>query len=1204
MAEAATGLVLSAVQTLLTALQTKQLGQLCSIFGYESQLRKLHDTVTTIKANLLDVECKQQTLSKGSQDWVEKLKDVVYDVDDLLDEYTTVAQQLRRVPGGKISKKVRRFFSCNNNLLFALNKSLEIKKVREKLDSIAKDRAQFGVRDVYEPVKRRDETSSYVYEQAVIGRENDKKDVIDMLLKDSGSPNQNISFVTIVGFGGLGKTTLAQLVYQDERIRGVFPMRLWVCVSEDFGMKQILGKMLQSATEQNPGDLEVDVLYKKVQQQLQGKRYLLVLDDVWNENRDEWLKLKNFLISGGKGSRILVTSRSKKVGKAINKDAIFELQGLSEINSWHLFKTIAFAETEDQANTDLVEIGKDIVKKCANVPLSIRVIGSLLYDQDESHWIRFKNMELAKLNHGEDRIMPTLMFSYHHLTPELKSCFSFCSLFPKDYVIKKKLLISLWLAQGFLVTSDKDISMEDVGEACFTILLNRCFFQDIKLDKQGGVFSCKMHDLIHDLAQKVAGKESMIMTAGANHFGKKIRHLSVAAADACVTNWFRSSCSSNTLRTFFQLKLYHFASLSGDVASIISNSRRLRVLDLNDLAIGTLPNTVGKLLHLRYLDLSYNRRLEILPESITELHNLQILKLCGCVKLKELPEDTSKLVNLRTLDIYGCDRLTHMPRRMSNLKNLHTLSRFVVGGVDSKQIQGSKLVELEALKSLQGNLRIRVGHFSSNYKLHTTEGSFILKDSHLLNLEIICGSPYGKRDDLSDQNHVHETLLEGLCPNHDISRIMMIGYEGFKFPSWASFMVDVKLSELNGVQHFTSLSQLCHLKCLELEKMPNVEYIESGATVTLASKARVSMTFFPVLEKLVLKMMPKLRGWWREIRWVEMESGGGCLVDANSGIHMEHVASLLSFPHLHDLSIEDCKSMTYFPPCPQVKKLHLVRVNEALTFCMKGGKGVSAATCTTSVSSSNISASSCLEELRIGDAGVFNSLFREYVGGAVSIQIHRCFIGECMAKVKEGLQKCSSSLRHLFIIDCCGLKCVSEGGIEYLTNLKSLKIDCCHELDLDEAEEEGMPWRFLHSLSSLELIDLPKLVNLPKGLHYLTSLRFLNIERCDKLEELGKCIGFLTSLQSLMIISCRNLKALPESLHFLTSLQLLHIRNCLKLKSLPEAMRHLTFLTTLKIYKPCDELKERCRQPDGEDWPRYATSLIYKSDRKLRRPEN
>ncbi|KAL2945247.1 putative disease resistance protein RGA3 [Bienertia sinuspersici] len=1089
MAEAATGLVLSAVQTLLTALQTKQLGQLCSIFGYESQLRKLHDTVTTIKANLLDVECKQQTLSKGSQDWVEKLKDVVYDVDDLLDEYTTVAQQLRRVPGGKISKKVRRFFSCNNNLLFALNKSLEIKKVREKLDSIAKDRAQFGVRDVYEPVKRRDETSSYVYEQAVIGRENDKKDVIDMLLKDSGSPNQNISFVTIVGFGGLGKTTLAQLVYQDERIRGVFPMRLWVCVSEDFGMKQILGKMLQSATEQNPGDLEVDVLYKKVQQQLQGKRYLLVLDDVWNENRDEWLKLKNFLISGGKGSRILVTSRSKKVGKAINKDAIFELQGLSEINSWHLFKTIAFAETEDQANTDLVEIGKDIVKKCANVPLSIRVIGSLLYDQDESHWIRFKNMELAKLNHGEDRIMPTLMFSYHHLTPELKSCFSFCSLFPKDYVIKKKLLISLWLAQGFLVTSDKDISMEDVGEACFTILLNRCFFQDIKLDKQGGVFSCKMHDLIHDLAQKVAGKESMIMTAGANHSGKKIRHLSVAAADACVTNWFRSSCSRNTLRTFFQLKLYHFASLSGDVASIISNSRRLRVLDLNDLAIGTLPNTV-------------------------------------------------------------------------------------VGGVDSKQIQGSNLVELEALKSLQGNLRIRVGDFSSNYKLHTTEGSFILKDSHLLNLEIICGSPYGKRDDLSDQNHVHETLLEGLCPNHDISRIMMIGYEGFKFPSWASFMLDVKLSELNGVQHFTSLSQLCHLKCLELEKMPNVEYIESGATVTLASKARVSMTFFPVLEKLVLKMMPKLRGWWREIRWVEMESRGGCLVDANSGIHMEHVASLLSFPHLHDLSIEDCKSMTYFPPCPQVKKLHLVRVNEALTFCMKGGKG----------------------ECSIPYSG--------NCGGAVSIQIHRCFIGESMAKVKEGLQKCSSSLRHVFIIDCCGLKCVSEGGIEYLTNLESLKIDCCHELDLDEAEEEGMPWRFLHSLSSLELIDLPKLVNLPKGLHYLTSLRFLNIERCDKLEELGKCIGFLTSLQSLMIISCRNLKALPESLHFLTSLQLLHIRNCLKLKSLPEAMRHLTFLTTLKIYKPCDELKERCRQPDGEDWPRYATSLIYKSDRKLRRPEN
>ncbi|XP_056698622.1 disease resistance protein RGA2 [Spinacia oleracea] len=254
-----TGMVLTVAQTLLSALQTKEVRQLCSLFAHESQLADLERTVETINAVLLDSEPKHQELNSEGKDWIGKLKDAVYDADDLFDKFNTIAQKQKSVPGGKISKKVRRFFSGENQLLFAANTSRKIKKLRMKLDGIAEDRAKFGFSDVYIPVKRREETSSYVNEHSIIGRDADKKAILDLLFQDSDAAEDNVSFVSIVGIGGLGKTALAQFVFQDDMIKSSFELCFWVCVSEEFGLKEILSKMLGKSTELNLEGLQKEV---------------------------------------------------------------------------------------------------------------------------------------------------------------------------------------------------------------------------------------------------------------------------------------------------------------------------------------------------------------------------------------------------------------------------------------------------------------------------------------------------------------------------------------------------------------------------------------------------------------------------------------------------------------------------------------------------------------------------------------------------------------------------------------------------------------------------------------------------------------------------------------------------------------------------------------------------------------------------------
>ncbi|KAL2920518.1 Disease resistance protein RGA2 [Bienertia sinuspersici] len=401
---------ISIAEKLLEAIGSELIKQICDMWGYKSQLDDLKETVTTIQKVLLDADSRNE-LSNEERDYIDKLKDAVYDADDLFDEFLTLAElkQLRPLnKRGKIYEKVRCFFSSKNQVGQAYRMSRDVKHIKKRLDDIAATHKKFGFSVDYKPIiKRSEETCSYIDANKIVGREKDKEAIIDMLLDRN---NEEVCFTTIVGVGGLGKTALAQLVYDDERINKEFhnkDLKFWVCVSdqegEQFDVKTILMKILEQVTKKKVDDSStLQLVQRQFQDKLRGQKYLLVLDDVWNEDPMKWRNLQEFLILGQAGSRVMVTTRSMMTAIIIDERHAYELEGLSGDDSWRLFEMSAFDNGIKRENhNEFVEIGKKIVDNCHNNPLALKVVGSLLFGQSiiKTKYDDVKSVKIHDLMH-------------------------------------------------------------------------------------------------------------------------------------------------------------------------------------------------------------------------------------------------------------------------------------------------------------------------------------------------------------------------------------------------------------------------------------------------------------------------------------------------------------------------------------------------------------------------------------------------------------------------------------------------------------------------------------------------------------------------------------------------------------------------------------------------------------------------------------
>ncbi|KAK9667066.1 hypothetical protein RND81_14G230000 [Saponaria officinalis] len=1017
------------------------------MWGYKSQLDNLKDTITTIQQVLLDAESKDGKLGHEVEDYIRQLKDAVYDADDLFDEFLTLAELKQLNKGGKLSEKLRDFFSSRtNSLSVAYSMSRGVKKLRKKLDNITSNHNTFKFSIDSQPIReRREETCSYVYKEEVVGRECDVDKVVHMLL-DSGS-QESVSFLSIVGVGGLGKTTLAQLVFNDDRVKNEFPLRLWTCVfdenAKDFDVKKILTNILESVSHKKHDSFAMDLVQSKLRSFLGGKKFLIVLDDLWNEDLDRWLSLRKFLMVGGSGSRVLVTTRSHRTALVINDEYKYELEGLSPENSWLLFEITAFGGkgkgTYDANFSELVKIGKQIVEKCSNVPLAIRIVGTLLYGQNESKWRSLQKCDLARLNNGDNEIMSILKLSYDNLESPLKACFTYCSLFPKDFEINKEKLIRLWMAQGYVVPFEAGQSLEDAAEEYFSILPRRCFFQVVKMNEIGGVKYFRIHDLIHDLAQKVAGNDVVTLNSIASDLGDDVHHVFHVG---CEVSFFPKCKIRSYVRDGFQINF--------PVVKLVENWNFLRTLDLHNLGIKALPNSIGELLHLRYLDLSDNYRLVRLPDSITKLYNLQTLDLDGCSDLKELPKSLVKLVNLRHLVISGCSSLTHMPQGLDKLSCLCVLSEYVVGEENSGGLEN-----LHALINLRGSIRIRISvNFRWAGESSKFEEGYLRRMKHIEKLAVVLRS-----------SENHEILLEKLEPPFSVKALKLEFYNVTTLPTkwWQGEnnlttllpnLVHLELYSCRNLQHLPSLSKLLHLKSLTLGSLEKLEYIEDTTHETVA------FTFFSSLEYLNLSSMNNLKGWWkREV--------------VNCNVWQP------SFIKLSELVVFHCSQLTSFPTCPRLEKLYLFNVNKEFELSLGMEEGLIK-----------------LRKVKIDNLDYLQS-------SPTKRFLNRGWDTDNNNKTDtddndiddddedDGIpwRFLDRSLRSLEFIRL-ERKILPE-GMRYLTSLQNLELSSCPDL-------ECLPeWiSCLSSLQSLHISSCKKLRLLPEHVRDLTSLQLLQVQNC------------------------------------------------------------------------------------------------------------
>ncbi|KAL2588309.1 hypothetical protein AAZV13_13G161900 [Glycine max] len=482
----------------------------------ETLLRKLKIKLQSIDALADDAE-RKQFADPRVRNWLLEVKDMVFDAEDLLDEIQHESSKWELEAESESQTctsctcKVPNFFKSSHASSFNREIKSRMEEILDRLELLSSQKDDLGLKNVSgvgvgselgSAVPQISQSTSSVVESDIYGRDKDKKVIFDWLTSDNGNPNQPW-ILSIVGMGGMGKTTLAQHVFNDPRIQEArFDVKAWVCVSDDFDAFRVSRTILEAITKSTDDSRDLEMVHGRLKEKLTGKRFLLVLDNVWNKNRLKWEAVLKHLVFGAQGSRIIATTRSKEVASTMRSKEHL-LEQLQEDHCWKLFAKHAFQDDNIQPNPDCKEIGTKIVKKCKGLPLALKTMGSLLHDKSSvTEWKSIWQSEIWEFSTERSDIVPALALSYHHLPSHLKRCFAYCALFPKDYVFDKECLIQLWMAEKFLQCSQQGKRPEEVGEQYFNDLLSRCFFQQSSNTKRTHFV---MHDLLNDLARFICG---------------------------------------------------------------------------------------------------------------------------------------------------------------------------------------------------------------------------------------------------------------------------------------------------------------------------------------------------------------------------------------------------------------------------------------------------------------------------------------------------------------------------------------------------------------------------------------------------------------------------------------------------------------------------------------------------------------------------
>ncbi|BAF08476.2 Os02g0281900 [Oryza sativa Japonica Group] len=706
--------------------QQKLQGELLQL---QSSLQRLRDT---LPANYDLIDRAEWRIHKHCvANLLPNIKDAVYNADDLLDEFRWYEQKVALESNANQSPFMDFF---NNMIQGSFNK---VNDIMERLDNISSQLERMGLHEIPQRFDKslRPETSSFPNERKIFGRDKELKKVMELLgvpinltracykrKRNSSTADASMStseksriscfsVLPIVGIGGVGKTTLAQHICNHPQVKSHFDLIIWTCVSDDFDATRLIKEAIQSSSGKEATTDNLNCLQLGLSNIVNNKRFLIILDDVWDdalkENGQCWERLCLPLENGLQGSMVLVTTRSSKVADGVSTMDPFTLDGLKDDIFWDFFKLCAFGSQSSNNDPDLEDIGRGILPKLKGSPLAAKTLGRLLrMNLQIPYWNNILLSELWDLKQEETDILPALRLSYMYLPFHLKRCFSFCAVYPKDHKFEKNILAEIWVAEGF-VESDGGFPILDIGHRYFEDLFlyaTKCALESLPSDfsklinlqtyESVGFAYYRMKNLL-----PVAGNDRNVrLMKNLNQFcgdldiyprgfskdlaieidlknKKDLRRLTL--------NWLFSSCKDNeivlqVLQPPTNLKCLEVAGYGGESLPCWSNNGSISVFpSLTDLAISSCEK-LSSLDH--FLQADYMPVLERI--SIRECANVTSLQ----------TERFGEFSCLGDFTVSNCPKLFHNSGSLSvpTLKNLELRN----SGILLSNIECSSLTSL------------------------------------------------------------------------------------------------------------------------------------------------------------------------------------------------------------------------------------------------------------------------------------------------------------------------------------------------------------------------------------------------------------------------------------------------------------------------------------------------------------------------------
>ncbi|KAJ1704210.1 hypothetical protein LUZ63_003989 [Rhynchospora breviuscula] len=661
------------------------------LYHVSDEVRDMELKLSMIQGFLGDANSKRNKTPAVKQ-WVNNIRDVAYQIEDAIDTFLVDIQENRPRSFGVWSK-----LATSVKKPFKVKKLVdEMKAINSKLETISQLRIQLGITDDSGSTPQldrklelfRQEGPSGDADSEVVGLDRDKDEIICQLLDLTIRRRVVLS---IVGMGGLGKTTLAQKVYNSNELKEHFPCRVWLSISQKFDvqnlLREILYKLEPNMRNENPTISQEDLL-TKLRESLTQRRYLIVLDDVWTT--DLWVRLRIGLPDGDKASRVLITTRRLDVARAADGDSRpYELRPLNEDESQTLLfhkANIPIGEPGVQHRTDLNDVARQLIEKCGGLPLALIVLGSILSGRDRTKdaWQSVHDT-LYWHNDTSKWCSEVLLLSYVDLPYDLKPCFLYFASFPEDHQISAKHVMRMWIAEGFI--SGGRGTMEERAQDFLEELLRRSLVQVIEKSRKGNCKICGMHDLVRDMAIHEAREENFfsVFTKEDDDIqlsAQKVRRAMLQCSPP--TNFGIHSKNARSLLIFGSYKYINNCGFS----------RLLKVLSIEGVHFGNMKfihkSWLEGLIHLRYLGFRYCwLPFEFWSISVSNLKNLETVDFKKTFfsgpagihgKLQVLWQGNMfhslwKLPSLRHIIIYcePCPNFRHFPSKGDHLKNIQTL---------------------------------------------------------------------------------------------------------------------------------------------------------------------------------------------------------------------------------------------------------------------------------------------------------------------------------------------------------------------------------------------------------------------------------------------------------------------------------------------------------------------------------------------------